>query len=121
MTPKAAKAKATLLHSKIVRARGYCEQCNRVDSLQCAHIISRRYSATRTVLSNAFCLCAKCHMRFTEWPVEFATFVTQQIGEPTYRALQQRALEGTKVDWNYEVERLSNIWESIQEGKSYAS
>ncbi len=109
MTPKAAKAKATKLHAQLVRARGQCQSCGKTSDLQCAHIISRRYSATRTLLENAFCLCAGCHMRFTEWPLEFAEFVDVKIGPDAYEGLRSLALSHVKVDWFGEVERLTRL------------
>lgn len=105
-----AKDKATKLHSILVRARGACENCGSITNLQCAHIVSRRYSATRTRLDNAFCLCAKCHMHFTEWPLEFHAFVVQKIGAVHYERLRYEALVGrTKVDWPLELERLQAL------------
>lgn len=103
------KNKATKLHAELVRARGACQNCGTTRNLQCAHIVSRRFSNTRTLTGNAFCLCAKCHMRFTEWPLEFAEFVVAQIGEDAYEQLKQLALAGGKVDWEAELQRLRAI------------
>lgn len=107
----AVKVEATRLHSQIVRARGYCEYCGDAwrstgSKLECAHIISRRFAQTRTDLDNAFCLCSRCHMRFTEWPLEFADFVTSKIGGDGYRALMEKAKAPGKVDWYAELDRL---------------
>lgn len=115
---KAAKAKAsaTKLHAAIVRARGQCENtdCGRFENLQCAHIVSRRYSATRTDLANALCLCAGCHMHFTEWPLEFAEFVNAKIGKDAYERLSLKALRSGKVDWELEVARLRPLLAAIE-------
>ncbi len=111
---KTAKAKATALHSKIVRARGYCENCGAIQNLQCAHIVSRRYSATRTREDNAFCLCAKCHMHFTEWPVEFARFTCNKISVEAYESLKWASLNDEKPDWDHEVLRLTAAWQQIE-------
>ena len=107
----AVKAEATRLHSQIVRSRGRCENCGDAwratgSKLECAHIVSRRYSRTRTRIDNAFCLCSKCHMRFTEWPLEFAAFVVATIGQGAYDALVADAQALTKIDWYDELERL---------------
>lgn len=96
---KGAKKKADVLFSKIVRARGACVQCGSTKNLQTAHIISRRYSNTRCVLSNAFCACAGCHMRWTDNPVEFASFVLERIGQTEYERLYALSQQTTKVDW----------------------
>lgn len=110
-----AKKRATIAHSLIVRARGKCENCGDREyaHLQCAHIISRRYSATRTDLANAFCLCAGCHMRFTEWPLEFSEFVLEKIGEDGYLLLVTRAASRSKVDWVEECARLRPLLAAV--------
>ncbi len=114
VSAKQAKAKATSLHSRIVRARGACENCGRTENLQCAHVVSRRYAQTRTRLDNAFCLCAGCHMHFTEWPLSFATFVEQQIGIAHYQKLQLLSQEMKKVDWSAEVDRLTLVLKQVE-------
>ncbi len=111
---QAAKRKATALHAAIVRARGACEACGTTQNLQCAHIISRRYAQTRTRLDNAFALCARDHLRFTEWPLEFAAFVEDKVGLAHYQRLQLLAQETTKVDWHAEVERLTLVLKAIE-------
>ena len=109
---KGDKGKATKLHSVIVRSRGYCENCgdDTYEKLQCAHIISRRYSATRTDETNAFALCWKCHRRFTDFPVEFSHFVTDKIGTEKYDQLRDKAEGLGKMDWTEELARLKQIW-----------
>lgn len=113
MKQKTAKNHATRLHSMIVRDRGVCEarhwpgECK--GKLETAHIISRRYSVTRTKLDNAFCMCSSHHMRFTEWPVEFSEFVTETIGAEKYQELSDTAQNGYKIDWIAELERLEEI------------
>lgn len=111
---KGAKKKADDLFSKIIRSRGHCQKCGGTRDLQTAHIISRRYAHTRTDLDNAFCLDAKCHMHFTEWPLEFADFVEEKIGLPAYEALVVKSMQRTKVDWPAEVERLVPILAMIE-------
>lgn len=116
--PSAVKAECTRLHSRIVRSRGRCENCGDAwqangSKLECAHIISRRFSRTRTLESNAFCLCSKCHMRFTEWPLEFAEFVVARIGEQAYADLRAVAYSTEKVDWFTELDRLKTVAEQM--------
>ncbi len=108
------KAKATRLHSLVVRAREMCENCGEQDysKLQCAHVLSRRYAATRTDEANAFCLCAGCHMRFTEHADEWMEFVDSTIGRPEYTRLKTKALAGVRTSesfWRDEAERLSAL------------
>ena len=108
---KGYKGKADKLFSKIVRSRGSCERCGTTEyaTLQCAHIITRKYSATRTDTRNAWCLCARCHRRLTDWPREHSRFITQTIGGNTYEELRAKAEAVTKVNWEDEYERLMGI------------
>lgn len=96
---KGDKAKATKLHSQIVRARGACERCGAVDNLECAHIVSRRFSHTRCLVENAWCLCKRCHFALTGDPLAHVEFAYATIGEAKYRELREIALRRTKVDW----------------------
>lgn len=103
---RGAKAKCDTLTSQIVRSIGHCERCGSTEWLQCSHIVSRRYSATRCDLDNVQCLCAKCHRYFTDWPKEFSRWITQSIGIEKYEHLKQKAETVTKVDWDLELEKL---------------
>ena len=106
---KGPKGKATRLHALITRAYDKCLRCDNTHALQCAHIISRKYAQTRTDLDNAFCLCASCHMYFTDNPVEFGQFTIDQIGETNYTDLLRKRQVIAKVDWDAEVIRLTEI------------
>jgi hypothetical protein len=111
---KGLKGKATRLHSLVVRARGNCERCGSTSNLQAAHIIPRRYNAVRTDELNAWCLCAGCHLRTTEWASEHMALVEQTIGLEMFEALRVRAESGVKANdawWQAEVERLSALLE----------
>lgn len=114
-TAKGQKAKADLLFSKIIRSSGHCLNCGSTEQLQCAHIISRRYSATRTDLRNAYCLCAADHFYFTTWPREFSRFVTEHTGSEVYDELRAKAEAGAKVDWSEELARLRDIYEHLDD------
>ncbi len=133
--PAALKAEATRLHSLIVRAEGVCEAagyplwkdgkqefCNARCScpefprkhlsgctLQCAHIVSRRYANTRTDEANALCLCARHHLHFTVHPVEWGQFVEGHIGRDAYAAIYRKAMAMAlgKFDWEAELGRLT--------------
>ena len=106
---KGPKGKATRLHAQIIRDRGACECCGSTNHLQCAHIISRKYSWTRTSLDNAFCLCASCHRHFTDNPVEFGQFTVQKIGEEGYAGLIEKRNSIDKFDWDKEADRLYDV------------
>lgn len=114
---KKAKEKATRLHSKIVRSRGRCERCGESDysKLQCAHIIRRTYSATRTMPEASWALCYRCHWLTEKEPDEFMKLVDSTIGLPRFYELKQLALDGVgkKVDWEAEVKRLQQLVEEL--------
>jgi len=117
---KGAKGKATRLHSLIVRSRGRCERCGdtRYDKLTTAHIVPRRYSATRTMEEASWCLCYSCHRATEEFPDVFLELVEQTIGLAEYLALKLLAQTPTKKDWDAEVERLSAVWKQIEKEAS---
>ena len=108
------KAKADKLFSLYIRSRGVCEACGDRDytKLQTAHIVSRRFNATRVDPANAYAMCWKCHHHFTAWPLEFAAFVVKTKGQAEYDRLKAKAEAGVKVNdafWLAEVERLSAL------------
>ena len=113
---KGSKAKCDRLFSLIIRARGGCQNCpeRRYEQLQTAHIISRRYSHTRCDIDNAYCLCAACHRRFTDYPASFGEFVRETIGQLAYDDLVLKSQERTKVDWDDELVCLKAIWSAIE-------
>lgn len=69
------KARADRLFAALVRRRGRCESCGTTRHLQCAHIHSRRYVRVRWDPDNCVCLCAGCHMYYTDNPLEFAAWL----------------------------------------------
>jgi hypothetical protein len=115
---KGAKGKADRLLSLVVRSRGVCQACGETDysKLQCAHIVPRTFSATRTDEANCFALCARDHRRFTDNPFEWVSFVERTIGRPEYDRLMLKAREGVgiKVDWDAEAERLAGVWKTLE-------
>ena len=109
------KGKATKLHAELVRARGRCQLCGATANLQCAHIVGRRFNATRTDERNAWCLCARCHFRLTDHPDEHMAFVDETIGLDAFLELKQRAEAGVKANdafWLAEVDRLTRLLEA---------
>lgn len=111
-TPKSAKRHADKLFSQLVRSLGWCECCGKAGGevqLQCAHWLSRRYSNIRVDPSNAFCLCAGCHIYFTHNPTAFSDWALKQRGRGTYKRLREAAESGAKVDWISQVEVLKQM------------
>jgi len=106
------KASATKLHSLYVRTRDNftCRWCGakKTDGkqIQCAHIISRSISATRTDDQNAVALCASCHWQQTKNPLGWARWIEAELGSELLDDLLERGVPGVKVDWDAEVERL---------------
>lgn len=95
------KAKATKLHSLVVRSRGRCERCGSTSNLQAAHIVPRRYSVTRCDPEAAWCLCAGCHLRTTEHADEHMALVEQTIGLERFWELKRAAEAGVKANDAY--------------------
>jgi hypothetical protein len=110
-----AKGKATRLHALIVRSRGQCERCGGYSNLQCAHIVGRSFSWTRTDENNAWCLCGTCHAHLTAEPFEHVQFAMKTHGEDGYELLRLKARDGVnrKFDWDAEVVRLKALAESL--------
>ncbi len=74
-----------------------CRACGRGQNqgqIQCAHICSRRYHATRWMMGNAMALCSGCHVRFTNDPIAWDDFVIERIGEAGYMELRRLARQG---------------------------
>lgn len=113
---KGAKGRADKYFSLIIRNRGLCARCGESDysKLQCAHVVSRRFSATRCDELNAACLCAKCHMYLTGEPYEHVAFCTWYLGAELYAELRARALAGAKVDWVLKAAELRDRWNEIE-------
>lgn len=128
---KGDKAKATKLHSSIIRSIGVCEACEYecpcedkwTHKLGCkltaAHIQGRTASGTRTQLRNAFSLCFSCHRKFTDQPLTFSRFVTQtwaQEFRQTLIELSRPMVTGQKMDWDWELDRLQEVQKRIKSG-----
>lgn len=101
--------KADMLFSRIVRSRGNCQRCGKA-ATDTAHIVRRRYSATRCIEDNAWALCRSCHQLTGEWPHEFMWLVERTIGVARFIELKQLANAGTgmssKLFWRETRERL---------------
>ena len=101
--------RADMLFSRLIRSRGACERCGKPGT-DTAHIVRRRYSATRCIEDNAWCLCRSCHHLTGEWPHEFCWLVERTIGMDRYHELYRLANAGltqsSRLFWRGEVERL---------------
>jgi hypothetical protein len=80
------------IFSEVVRSIGWCERCHTKEKqLQCAHIYSRRYRHTRWDTENAICLCAGCHFRAHQNPIDFSRWVEDYLGKGTLDELRVKA------------------------------
>lgn len=113
-TPTGAKKKADELFSRIIRSAGKCAECGATDSLQCCHVLSRRFANTRCEEANAFCLCAGCHHFFTDHPVDWGRWVLTRMTEDEYDRLYALAHSLVKVNWFDVADRLAIRWKQIQ-------
>jgi 5-methylcytosine-specific restriction endonuclease McrA len=113
---KGAKGRADDLFSQLIRSRGYCERCGSTEFLQCAHLITRARLNTRWMTTNAWCLCARCHIRLTHWPVEHRDFIWETRGKDAYDDLRRLSESTHKVwrksDFEAEVVRLKALLEA---------
>ncbi len=69
--------------------------------LQCAHVVSRRYRATRWVKENAVALCAAHHLYWTHHPLEWMDVMGSRFEE-----MRHLALNGTPEKARDAVQRL---------------
>jgi hypothetical protein len=111
---KGAKLKCDLLFSQLVRERdGWrCRRCGKPGEgvyMQCAHIVSRRYSRTRCDFSNAVALCPACHMSQTDNVWDMA----ELVGADEVARLRALATDPTwkrsRFWWDEELERLRQL------------
>lgn len=80
--------------SNAVRARDKaCRRCGETSGLDAAHIMSRRYKATRHDMEtpNIIALCRSCHKWNHDYPQEFEEWVISWMGEQKYEELRQKA------------------------------
>ena len=66
--------------------------------IHCAHVHTRKHRATRWCADfGAVCLCAKCHRRFTDFPVEWGDFLRERWGDKHYDEAKSRAWSVCKL------------------------
>lgn len=103
--------KADKLFSKYIRQRD--KECqasgNHVGVLQCAHLISRRYLATRFDDRNAVALCIGHHKFFTEHPIQWDTWCVFWLGLRPWESLREKAVVGGRPDYESIIEDLQDL------------
>lgn len=75
------KKQADNLMAKLIRARGKCEWCGRVNNvqLQCAHYVGRNNHNLRYDPMNLLCLCAGCHRKGHDDPDMFVKWFEKKF------------------------------------------
>lgn len=116
------RKKWDVLFSEIVRSIGYCEARGFDDiscspQLQCAHIVTRGRSATRTDFRNAFSLCHAHHRYFHDYFQRFSRFVSETWAGDYYEQVERKSKTPTKVNWKERTEELKNILKQIKSGE----
>lgn len=107
-----APGKADWLFSRIVRSRGRCEYpgCDSTGPFDTAHLIGRRYSATRCHEENAISACRTHHQLIDAWWDEKKKVIEATIGIERYEELKIIAQAGPpppqRTFWPGEVARL---------------
>lgn len=105
---------ATRRVSLIIRAKGYCERCQKTyEPLEHAHAIRRRYSWTRTDERNGWALCHACHQIIDREVTEFNKLVTDTMGWDLYSELEQKSRRPGKFDWSAELDRLKALQKEL--------
>jgi hypothetical protein len=113
---------ADILFSRIVRSRGRCEYpgcgiTGGILTFDTAHLIGRRYSATRCQEDNAIAACRTHHQLIDGWWDEKQKVVEATIGQERYAELRRMAEAGIPLSstlfWASEVERLKARCEEL--------
>lgn len=91
---------------KYITARAECQRCgDRRGPWECAHIIRRRFSWTRTDERGAWCLCRACHQIVDSYVSEFNALVGATIGWELFAELEEKSKRREKFDWSAELDR----------------
>jgi hypothetical protein len=105
---KATRKLADRLFSQLIRDRdgNCCRECGSTYVVQCAHLVSRRYAATRHCLDNAVALCRAHHMKWTHDPLGWEAWIEGRF-PGRLAELKRRALAGVHaVDYSALVAEL---------------
>ena len=96
--PKGIDGSLDRLFKDVVResADYECQDCHRnyrhdTRKAHTAHIHSRQHRPTRWHVDGAICLCASCHRRFTDFPLEWEGFVRTHYGDDKYDLIKRLA------------------------------
>ena len=111
---KHARKEADKLFSKYVRARDrHCQMCGTPCNLDCAHVFSRGYFATRWDPENAVALCSGHHKEFTHKPLEWDDWCIERMGRDAWDALRFRARRGGMPDLAFTILELRAMLKEV--------
>ncbi|HEC66617.1 MAG TPA: hypothetical protein ENI23_15180 [bacterium] len=87
------KKRCDSIYAKIIKQKSNwrCIE-TKASNVQCAHIISRSYHATRWDFDNAVCLGMGRHFFYTYHPIEWKLFINERFGQGYYEKLEGRAM-----------------------------
>jgi hypothetical protein len=108
------------LFSELIRTRDdwMCRACGSVRLIQCGHLVSRRYRATRWAEDNAVALCSRCHMRWTHDPLGWEAWCDERWpGRLSMLKRVARAKAGW-VDYVGLAESLTSQLEALRERRT---
>lgn len=94
-----------------VRDSNRCRLCNANSDTQCAHLISRRYEQCRVSLDNAWCLCRRCHARWTHDPLGWDELMERAFGPVEWAKRKSEAQIPVRPDWS--ALRLVMKWQLV--------
>lgn len=94
-----AKRETDRLFSLYIRNRDRkCRNCMATEALQAAHVVSRRYMATRWDPDNCITLDRRCHLRQTHNPLEGEVMFDRILGKGHVAEMKYRALHMPPLD-----------------------
>lgn len=106
--------------SLLIRTRDdwTCRACGSVRGPQCAHLVSRRYRATRWDSRNAVCLCSGCHVRYTFDPLAWDAWCSERFPAvwPELRATAMRGV--AHVDYDETLKGLKEALDGLLRGRA---
>ena len=83
--------------------------------IHCAHIHTRKHRSTRwNANCGALALCAKCHRRYTDFPVEWGDFLRRYMGSENYDYAKRLAWEVRKYTKAEQLEIRKHYKEELE-------
>lgn len=98
---------------RIVRTRGRCQRCGSWDACDTAHLVPRRYSATRCMLANTAWLCRPCHTLIDSEPWWKLDLTLKLLGDDGFWELVETAEVPVKAN--------AAFWRSVLVGLKAAA